>query len=87
VCSEIHHKFLVVSYRLVGIGSIVGLYNGFNLSKYHVSFSDKIIITLGGCFNGFIQGSVYCCYPMYPLYIIVYLMEEYNKEKRIYYIR
>jgi hypothetical protein len=95
------------------IGSSVGLYNGYQLSRYHVSITDKLKMTLGGCFHGFVQGCVYCCYPLYPLYLMravapllpassrlstvaplppssglmVYSMEEYNKEKRIYYIR
>ena len=74
------------------IGSSVGLYNGVQLSKYHANFTDKIKITLGGCFNGFIHGYVYCFYPFYPLYLMVYFMDEYNtakynKEKRTYYIR
>jgi hypothetical protein len=66
-----------------GIGSIVGLYNGYRLSKYHASFTDKIKITLGGCFNGFVHGWVYCFYPLYPMLIMYDFMEEYNRAKRI----
>jgi hypothetical protein len=44
------------------IGSSVGLYNGVQLSKYHVSITDKLKITLGGCLNGILQGLGCGCY-------------------------
>jgi hypothetical protein len=60
------------------IGSFVGLYNGFQLSKNQASFTDKIKLTLGGSLKGILQGFGIGCYPIYPVYLLVYLMDEYD---------
>lgn len=67
------------------IGSGIGLYNGFTLSikQKEATVADRIKITLGGWFDGITQGTVYGCYPIYPLYMMLHFMGEYNRAKRI----
>ena len=68
-----------------GIGSIVGLYDGIILSQKQkeVNYANNVKITLGGCFNGYVQGAVYGCYPLYAFYIMLNFLDEYNRLKNI----